>query len=65
MRRCDLDMFAVNERINEENGFDTQIECKKVEYRRWQKITTIEAEEKLVGLRKKRWTVEQEQAAKA
>ena len=27
-------------------------EWKKVEYRRWQKITTLEAEEKLVGLRK-------------
>ena len=36
----------------EENGFNTSIEWKKVEYRRWRKITTLEAEEKLVDLRK-------------
>lgn len=45
-RDKNLDIFAVNEKIKntEENEFNTSIEWKKVEYQRWQKITTLEAE---------------------
>ena len=52
--RSDLDIFAVNKMIkeNRKNGFKTQMQWKKVEYRRWRKITTLKAEEQLVDLRK-------------
>ena len=36
----------------EGNEFNTSVEWKKIEYRRWQKITTLEAEEKSVDLSK-------------
>ena len=36
----------------EENGFNISVEWKKVDYRRWRKVTTLEAKEKWVDLRK-------------
>ena len=36
----------------EENRFNISIDWKKVEYRRWRKITNLEAKEKLIDLRK-------------